>query len=257
MGAGAHRAALSLHEALGSTLDIRVALQRAYPPLLRLVGADAAALGVSASGRARDFEWLVADLPDAFFASYPEMAAHDFVRAAVTRAPNVVLRDQEMISRRALESNVMYHRAREVGAPLEQVMAVMLHVDRRWQSGLAVYRDRKRPFSARDRAALRAATPALANAVRNCRLFGAASRWEAALGALLDERHAALLVEAPRIERGTTGAGPHLQPRRRRGIAGDELRSKHEDLPRQAVARRVGMPKLRQPHLAGGRRGDQ
>ena len=100
MGAGVRQAALDLVEALGSALDIRVVLGRAYPPLLRLLDADSAALGVSPSGRAEDFQWLVANLPDAFFACYPEMAAHDFVRAAVMRSPNVVLRDQEMVSRR-------------------------------------------------------------------------------------------------------------------------------------------------------------
>jgi DNA-binding CsgD family transcriptional regulator len=200
-GAADPRAALDLREALGSALDIRVVLTRAYPALLRLLHADAAALGMSPSGRTADFEWLVADLPDAFFASYREMAAHDFVHAAVTGAPNLVLRDQEMIARPALERNRMYQRAREVGAPLEQVMAVMLHMAEPWQSGLAVYRDRRRPFGARERRALQEATPAIANAVRNCRLFAGAASWEAALGALLsDRRAAAVLVEVPGSE---------------------------------------------------------
>jgi DNA-binding CsgD family transcriptional regulator len=193
----ARRAALDLREALGSALDIRVVLRRAYPPLLRLLQADAVALAVSPSGRVQDLEWLVANLPDAFFASYREMAPHDFVRAAVTRSPNVVLRDQEMVSRRALERNAMYRRAREVGAPLEQVMAVMLQVDRSWQSGLAIYRDRRRPFGGRERNALQDATPMLVNAVRNCRLFQGASTWEVALRALLeDRRSAAVLIGA-------------------------------------------------------------
>jgi DNA-binding CsgD family transcriptional regulator len=207
-GAGRQRkAALDLREALGSALDIRLVLERAYPFLLRVVDADCAALGVSRSTRAEDFEWLVAGLPSRFFSEYAEMAPHDFVRDAVAKRPNVVLRDQEMISRRRLEANMMYHRARELGAPLEQVMAVMLHVGATahashtasgWQSGLSVYRDLRRPFRARERAALQDATPALVNAVRNCRLFGAAASWQAATSAVLEHRAAAAILVAPR-----------------------------------------------------------
>lgn len=207
-GAGRQRqAALDLREALGSALDIRLVLERAYPFLLRVVDADCAALGVSRSTRAEDFEWLVAGLPGRFFAAYAEMAPHDFVRDAVAKRPNIVLRDQEMISRPRLEANMMYHRARELGAPLEQVMAVMLHVGAAaqapqsggaWQSGLSVYRDRRRPFRGRERAALQAATPALVNAVRNCRLFGAAASWQTAMNAVLEDRAAAALLAGPR-----------------------------------------------------------
>ena len=46
------------------------------------------------------------------------MAPHAFVRAHVAKRPNVVLRDDEMVSRSELERNMMYRRAREVGAPL-------------------------------------------------------------------------------------------------------------------------------------------
>jgi DNA-binding CsgD family transcriptional regulator len=191
------KAALELLEALGSALELRVVLARAYPSLLRLVQADHAALGFSPSGRPEDFGWIVAELPRAFFAAYREMAPHDFVRAAVMRQPNVVLRDQDMLPRRALEQNMMYHRAREVGAPLEQVMAVMLHADDGGQSGLSVYRDRRRPFSPGARAALQQVTPAIAHAVRNCTRFGAAAGWEAALAALLERREAAVILVAP------------------------------------------------------------
>lgn len=202
-GSGHQRkAALDLREALGSALDIQLVLERAYPPLLRLVDADCAALGVSSSSEAEDFEWLVAGLPNSFFSAYAEMAPHDFVRDAVVKRPNVVLRDQEMISRRRLETNFMYQRAREVGAPLEQVMAVMLHVASQtggaWQSGLSVYRDRRRAFGARERARLQDVTPALVNAVRNCRLFGAAATWQSAMSAALEDRGAAAILAAAR-----------------------------------------------------------
>ena len=189
-----NQVALQLLEALGSSLDISVVLKTAYPLLKRLVPADYGALGVSATGLPEDFKWSVAELPDAFFADYPEMAAHDFVRGAVAERPNVVLRDEEMVSRRELTSNPMYQRAREVGAPLEQVMAVMLHVDDRWQSGLSLYRERRRPFSNDERALLQQVTPALANAVRNCHLFGAASDWKSALDTLIESQATSLLL---------------------------------------------------------------
>ncbi|MFS8066918.1 MAG: LuxR family transcriptional regulator, partial [Byssovorax sp.] len=166
------KATLDLVEALGSSLDIRLVLERAYPLLLQIVPADYGALGISASGRSEDYEWIVSKIPPAFFAAYPEMAPHDFVRTSVVEQPNVVLRDEEMVSRADLETNLMYRRAREVGVPLEQVMAVMLHIDARWQSGLSLYRDKRRSFSERERAALERVTPALVNAVRNCHLFG-------------------------------------------------------------------------------------
>jgi DNA-binding CsgD family transcriptional regulator len=176
---------LQLVEALSSSLDIRVVLERAYPLLVQLVPADYGALGTAPSAKAEDFEWSVAALPDTFFAAYPEMAAHDFVRAAVAARPNVVLRDQEMVPRAELERNLMYRRAREVGAPIEHVMAVMLHVDARFQSGLSLYRDRRRPFTASERHRLQRVTPILANAVRNCYAFGVASDFGGALERLL------------------------------------------------------------------------
>jgi DNA-binding CsgD family transcriptional regulator len=193
---GEKQVALQLLEALGSSLDIGVVLKAAYPLLTRLLPADYGAVGVSASGRPEDFEWSVAELPDAFFAAYPEMAAHDFVRCSVARRPNVVLRDQDMVSRRELEANPMYRRAREVGAPLEQVMAVMLHIDDRWQSGLSLYRERRRVFTRAERALLQRLTPALASAVRNCHLFGAAADWKSALDTLIESHSVSILLVA-------------------------------------------------------------
>lgn len=191
------RATFDLFEALGSSLDIRLVLERAYPALLDLIPADYGALGISSTGRADDYQWIVAKIPPAFFAAYPEMAGHDFVRKAVADRPNVVLRDQEMVGRPALEANMMYRRAREVGAPLEQVMAVMLHIDDRWQSGLSLYRERRVPFNARERATLQRVTPAIVNAVRSCHLFSACADWAVALDALLNDQGASLVLVAP------------------------------------------------------------
>ncbi len=191
------KATANLLEALGSSLDIRLVLERAYPFLLQLVPADYGALGVSSTGRAEDYEWTVANMPPSFFAAYPEMAPHDFVRTSVMKKLNVVLRDEEMVSRSELETNMMYRRAREIGAPLQQVMAVMLHIDDRWQSGLSLYREKRRPFSERERASLQRVTPAMANAVRNCHMFGAAVDWGTALERVLHERGASIVLVAP------------------------------------------------------------
>jgi len=200
-GSRERRAKLDLIEALGSSLEIRLVLERAYPHLLELVPADYGALGISSSGKPEDYRWIVARIPPAFFVAYPEMARHDFVRKSVARQPNVVLRDQDMVSRSELETNMMYRRAREVGAPLEQVMAVMLHIDDRWQSGLALYRARARSFTDRERQALQEVTPAIVNAVRNCHLFGNAADWSVALEALLHDQAASIvLVSAPATE---------------------------------------------------------
>ncbi|MEO8905777.1 MAG: helix-turn-helix transcriptional regulator [Polyangiaceae bacterium] len=193
----ADKVALQLLEALGSSLDVRAVLKEAYPLLARLVPADYGALGVSSTARSQDFEWVVAELPSTFFAAYPDMAEHDFVRHSVLKQPNRVLRDQEMVSRRELEQNMMYRRAREVGAPVEHVMAVMLHVDDHWQSGLSLYRERHRPFSEVERARLQRVAPALANAVRNCHQFGHVANWKSALdGMLASTSEATLLVTA-------------------------------------------------------------
>ena len=204
-------ATLDLLEALGSSLDIRLVLERAYPLLLELVPADYGALGISSSGRPEDYEWIVAQIPPSFFAAYPEMAPHDFVRTSVAEKLNVVLRDEEMIARPELEANMMYRRAREVGVPLEQVMAVMLHVDDRWQSGLSLYRERRHPFTERERASLQRVTPAIANAVRSCHLFGAAAEMGAALEALLLTRGGSIvLVAPPAIEVARTAGAAQL-----------------------------------------------
>jgi DNA-binding CsgD family transcriptional regulator len=183
-----------LLEALGSSLDIRQVLKVAYPLLSTLAPADYGALGVAPSANAAEFEWTVAELPSAFFAAYAEMAPHDFVRRAVAVRPNVVLRDQDMVPRAELEQNMMYRRAREVGAPMEHVMAVMLHLDNGLQSGLSLYREKRKPFSAAERDRLQSVTPALSNAVRNCHQFGMAADWKAALERLLQDPAAAVVL---------------------------------------------------------------
>lgn len=222
-GVNEDRLMAQLFEALGASLDVRTVLKTAYPLLTRLIPADYGALGVSSSSEAKAFEWTVAELPDAFFVSYAEMATHDFVREAVVRKPGVVLRDQDMIGRRALVQNPLYRRARDVGAPLEQVMVVMLQSDERWQSGLSLYRERARPFSEAERARLQRVTPALVNAVRNCHDFGVAADWKLALEQLLGDPAAALVLttalgaEIARSDGATPLLARWFEPHTRRG----------------------------------------
>lgn len=244
-GGREQKATVDLLEALGSSLDIRVVLERAYPSLLQLVPADYGALGISSSGKPEDYEWIVDKIPPAFFAAYPEMAPHDFVRTSVTRELNVVLRDEEMVCRSELEANVMYRIAREVGAPLEQVMAVMLHIDDRWQSGLSLYREKRRPFSERERAALQRMTPAIVNTVRNCHMFGDAVDWGAALEASLHDRGAAIvLVELPATEvKRSDGAALLIE----KWFAPNERRA--GCLPEPLVARLAGLARSATPAL--------
>ncbi len=188
--------ASALLDALGSAPDVHLVLERAYPCLLELTSADYGALGISPTGRAADFEWVVAKLPPAFFAAYPEMAVHDFVRTSVAKRPHVVLRDHEMVSRDALEKNMMYRRAREVGAPLEQVMSVMLHEELRWQSGLSLFRAKRRAFSDKDACTLQRVIPAIRAALRNCQLATAAREWSAALESMLESQTTSVILVA-------------------------------------------------------------
>jgi DNA-binding CsgD family transcriptional regulator/GAF domain-containing protein len=205
------RTALALANALSSSLDLRDVLSEAYTLLLRLVPADCGALGVARGNHAEDYDWIVANLPSEFLGRYAEMAPFDFVRESVIARPNVVLRDAEMIDRSALERNMMYHRARELGITIEHVMAVMLHVNAHWQSGLSLYRDKRRPFSARERGILQQLTPTIANAVRNCMRFSEISRCGSLLEALLSRQSAAIvLVDAAFREVGRTDAAAAL-----------------------------------------------
>lgn len=184
-----------VRDALGSSLSLREVMRAAQAPLLQLLGADHAALGVASGGPALGgLDWLSSDgLPAAFFDEYASWAAHDFVLKAVSQRPRVVLSDVEMVSRAALERNPIHHRARELGAPLEHVMAVMLDVGDP-SSGLAVYRERRRPFGDREQALLRALVPALAQAVRRCRQFESAEQRARVLEAVLTHHDRALVV---------------------------------------------------------------
>jgi DNA-binding CsgD family transcriptional regulator len=169
----AHEQALTfdLMEALTSSLELPSVLSRVYSVLEQLLPADYAALCISKPGRPTDYDWMVAQMPPAFFARYHEIAAEDFVRGAVVRQPNTVLRDSEMVPRPVLERSLFYQRCRELGMPLEHVMAVLLDVGLDWHAGFMLYRDRPHPFSERERALLQRLAPVLTGKVRNCRML--------------------------------------------------------------------------------------
>ncbi len=198
-GLGSREQALMLDmvEALTSSLELAEVLPRVYGLLSRLLPADYAALCVSKPGRPSEYDWMVAQMPAAFFARYPEMAAEDFVRGAVVRRPNVVLRDSEMVPREVLEGSLLYRRCRELGMPLEHVMAVLLDVKSDWHGGLTLYRERRRPFSDKERALLQRLTPVLANTVRNCRLLGESVQRGRVLESLFQRQVGESLVLAP------------------------------------------------------------
>lgn len=200
-----------VRDALGSSLCLAEVMQAAQPALLRLLGGDHAALGCAGSAAAGSaaagaatagdaagarpaLEWITSDgLPAAFFADHTAWAAQDFVLQAVTRRPLQVLRDTEMVSRAALVANPFHRRARELGVPLEHVMAVMLHAGG-LSSGLAIYRERPRPFSEREQARLRALVPAMAHAVRNCQVFAVSERRARVFEQIVTSHDRALIV---------------------------------------------------------------
>ena len=184
-----------LRDALTAPLDLRAVLNDVFPLLLSLVGADSCALVAPLTGNAGQLEWILHNHPSTFLAreAYERLLPHDFVLGAVRKELRVVLRDSEMITRRAFEGNVMYHHAREVGAPVEQVLAVMLHDGDGLLSGLSLYRGLRRPFSERARWLLQQLTTALANVVHSCWLNAKLALKGALSDSLLDAEGGGLI----------------------------------------------------------------
>ncbi|HZF48356.1 MAG TPA: helix-turn-helix transcriptional regulator [Polyangiaceae bacterium] len=182
---------------LNSSLDLQRVMTDAYPQITGLIPAEHAAFCVQKPGRDADYDWIVADLPPAFFENYPtEMAEDDFVRKAVARRPNVALRDTDMISRKELLSNRMYGRVRDHGLRLEHVMAVMLTFDGERHGGLTLYRGGDEPFSERDQGVLQMLTRMLANTVRNCERYRGLATASAVLRHLTTRQGVGLIVLA-------------------------------------------------------------
>ncbi|WP_375758184.1 LuxR C-terminal-related transcriptional regulator [Corallococcus exercitus] len=161
---------LELTQVLSSSLDLTEVLARAQGTLAQLLPCDYAALCVSRPERPGDYEWMGLGAPGILFAHYPELATVNLVR------------DSDTLSRKELKRSLLYLRCRELGLPLEHVMAVLLDLRQDWHGGFTLYREHALPFSEREQALLEDLTPYLTNTVRNCRLFGN----EATRGDLLD-----------------------------------------------------------------------
>lgn len=201
----------SVYEALGASLDVKVALGGGFENLLRAVGADYGAVALAGPGPDAVPDWVVQKhLPPSFLSAYLEMIEHDFLLTETLKQPNVVLRDHQMSTRRNFVRNPFVLRAREVGAPINQVMAVSLLIEGVGLCGLSLYRDRARPFSKHEQRMLQQLTPAFANTVRNCRQFGDMS-WRSRLHEMaLGERSALVILTASGKEIERTSAATTL-----------------------------------------------
>ncbi|WP_437808622.1 helix-turn-helix transcriptional regulator [Sorangium sp. So ce1078] len=248
---GSHdlRKMLEVSTALVAVRDVNDLLGDAFSLLLPLVGADCAALATASLERGAKLDWVEKGLPKAFFGAYEKMETSDFVLSAVQSNPGVVLRDDQMIDRKALRRNELYQWSREVGAPIEQVMAVMLPVGVGFQSGLSLYRARPRPFSRRDQAVLQDLTRSISHAVSNCWLSAKAARWPKVLDALLEGgTHAIVLVRSSGRELDRTAGAAGLldrwfEPAER--VAGSLPRPLLAELAKAQAAWRVGAERAR------------
>ncbi|NOK11943.1 helix-turn-helix transcriptional regulator [Corallococcus exercitus] len=166
---------LELTQVLSSSLDLTEVLGRAQGTLARLLPCDYAALCVSRPERPGDYEWMGLGAPGILFAHYPELAGVDL----------------------ELKRSLLYLRCRELGLPLEHVMAVLLDLRQDWHGGFTLYREHTLPFSEREQALLDDLTPYLTNTVRNCLLFGNEATRGDLLDALFRHRGAECVVMDP------------------------------------------------------------
>ena len=197
LNSGEQALLLDVVEALGSSLALGEVLGQAYGLLSRLLPADCAAMCVSQPELPGGYDWVLTQMPEVFALHYGELSTMDFVRDSVIQRPNQVLRDSEMVVPGALARTALYRRCHEIGFPMEHVMSVLLAGDGDWHGGLTLYRERRRPFSDRDRALLQRLAPMVRNTVRNCRLLGQATRKGMVLDAIFHLRGGECVVVSP------------------------------------------------------------
>lgn len=183
--------------ALNSCLSLPQALEAAREPLLEFAEADHMAMCLMRLTPTLDFQWLVPGPRIELFDEYAGLARHDFLRDPILARPSVVVRTEEILSRREFEANLLYQRSRELDLPLEQVMAVLLPIRPDFFAAFALYRTRRRAFSSSAHAALSSLTEHLEQAVRNCHDFQNATVGAQVLEALYDRADTALLVVEP------------------------------------------------------------
>jgi DNA-binding CsgD family transcriptional regulator len=167
-----HALTVELMEALMHSRDLSEVLTRAYGVLSRFLAADYAEICISKPGQMTDYERAVAGVPPEYFARYHKMAVEEFVRQAMMRHPRPAPRAAEMGARPELEQSPPYGSSREPGLPLEYVMAVLLETGHDWHGGFLLYRDRRQPFSDRERALMQRIAPIMTSAVRKFREQG-------------------------------------------------------------------------------------
>jgi DNA-binding CsgD family transcriptional regulator len=161
------------NQALIGSVDLRDVMSNAFSLLTKLVPADRGALCVTRPGTTTDYFWELANVPPAWFTSYPEMVKHDLVRQAVVRRPNQVLCEQEIAPRSVFEENPWVQRSRELGMSLSHVMSVLISNEPSWHGGITLYREEHPAFSERHQLLLGKMVPSLMLAIRRCRLIEA------------------------------------------------------------------------------------
>ena len=193
---------MELRAVLTSSLRRKEVLERFYEELSRrLVAADCSAFCVSRPGPTPGYDWDVEHLPKQFFARYASVAKYDFVLHAVKTHPNVVLSDHEMIEREELRRSRLYAYCRDMGMPLEHVLAVLLDVGSDWHGGFTMYRTGERSFSDQERVDLQCLTPGLVGTVRNCQLMASVADSTNLVEALCRQREfECVVVSLPKTE---------------------------------------------------------
>ncbi|NOK01779.1 MULTISPECIES: LuxR C-terminal-related transcriptional regulator [Myxococcus] len=197
--------------ALNESLILPDMLGRARSLLTQLIPADYTGLCIVTPGQPVAYEWIdEAGAPNALLAQYAELQPDDFVLKSVVRKRDTVLRDSEMLPRKKLETSPLYLRSCELGLKLEQVMATLMTVPDGVFGGFTMYRDKRRPFSRKARAALQFLSPSFVTAIRNSRRIASALTGDRLLEALSRRQNFEFLVVAPptfetlRSERATT-----------------------------------------------------
>ncbi|MBJ6761798.1 helix-turn-helix transcriptional regulator [Myxococcaceae bacterium JPH2] len=182
---------------LHSSLSLTDSLEAAREPLLELIPADAFAMCLMRVSPELSFQWLVPGPPIPLMAEYASLSDHDFVRPPIFAQPNVVFRDPEMLTRKEYDHNLLYQRSRELGLGLEHVMAVLLPIGPGFVCAVALYRTRRRAFSAQCANKLSRLTATLGDAVRNCTDFEAYTTGARLLEGLYNHPDRAFLIVEP------------------------------------------------------------
>ncbi|WP_232536772.1 response regulator transcription factor [Cystobacter fuscus] len=161
-----------LVEALNHAKTLSEIVRTTEDSLIRLTSADCMALCASRIGQPSLDDWLVAKMPEVYFAQYEEWKKDDFIRAANVRNPNRVMRDGDIIAHKDLQATKIYRIGQDMGVPLEHVMSVYL-TQAGWDGngGFSAYRLKPRPFSDHERDLVQYVAPHLSSAIQRCQVF--------------------------------------------------------------------------------------